>query len=123
MSQTRQRQQRPRRERKPREEEVWIPKTKLGKKVASENALGVLICGTGIGMSIAANKVKGVRAALVYQEDTAKLAKEHNNANVLCLGGRITDFEKAKKILSSFLSASFQGDRHERRVKKIDAIK
>lgn len=95
----------------------------LGKKVAGENVLGVLICGTGIGMSIAANKVKGVRAALAYDENTAKLAKEHNNANVLCLGGRTTTPGNAEKILSAWLDAKFQGDRHERRVNKIDSFK
>ncbi len=82
---------------------------------------GILICGTGIGMSIAANKVKGVRAALVYNELTARLAKEHNHANVIALGGRTHQLGEAKLIVDTFLNAH-QEPRHEVRVDKITAI-
>ena len=82
--------------------------------------LGLLICGTGVGMSIAANKFPGVRAALVFDEQMAALSRQHNNANVLCLGARMTSPELAKKILDAFLAAHFEGGRHERRVKKME---
>lgn len=94
---------------------------KVAEKVAKEkNSFGILICGTGIGMSIAANKIKGIRAALVQDEFTAKKAREHNNANVLCLGARVIDSEKAKKILNIFLNTDFEGGRHSKRVEKIE---
>lgn len=82
---------------------------------------GVLICGTGIGMSIAANKVKGVRAALVYNELTARLAKEHNHANIIALGGRTHQLSEAKLIVDTFLNAHYE-PRHEVRVEKITKI-
>ena len=82
--------------------------------------LGVLICSTGIGMSIAANKVPGVRAALVGDASTAALARQHNNANVLCLAGKTTKPEEARRIVDAFLDARFEGGRHERRVKKME---
>lgn len=82
---------------------------------------GIVICGTGIGISIAANKVKGVRAALVYDENTGMLAKQHNNANVIALGGRTTPYEKAIKILDAYMNASFE-PRHEKRIDKIHHI-
>jgi RpiB/LacA/LacB family sugar-phosphate isomerase len=81
---------------------------------------GVLICSTGIGMSIAANKVPGVRAALVGDVSTAALARQHNNANVLCLAGKTTRPEEAGRILDAFLDARFEGGRHERRVNKME---
>jgi RpiB/LacA/LacB family sugar-phosphate isomerase len=81
---------------------------------------GVLVCGTGIGMSIAANKVPGIRAALVDTEEAAALAREHNHANVLCLGGRLTLPEQAQKILDVFLTTGFEGGRHDRRVNKME---
>ena len=84
--------------------------------------LGVLICGTGIGMSIAANKVPGVRAALVHDELTAGLAKSHNNANVLCLSGDLIGERKVNAIVEKWLETEFEGGRHERRVEKITAI-
>lgn len=98
-----------------------------GKKVAcaiakKRNAIGILFCGTGIGMSITANKTKGIRAALIHNEFTGRMAKEHNNANILCLGGRTTSFAKAKKSIQAFLKAKFQGGRHARRVRKIMAL-
>jgi ribose 5-phosphate isomerase B len=82
--------------------------------------LGVLVCGSGIGMSIAANKVKGVRAAVCRTELEARLAREHNDANVLCLGERITGSALARAILEAFLGAKFEGGRHERRVAKME---
>ena len=88
--------------------------------VASGEAdLGVVCCGTGIGISITANKFKGIRAALVDNIDNAKLTREHNDANVLCMGAKDVDLELAKKIVNVFLSSRFLGGRHERRVEKI----
>jgi len=92
---------------------------KVAKEVSKGNQ-GILICGTGLGMSMAANKVKGVRAALAYNENAAKMAKQHNNANVLCLGSREFSEEKAKKITKAFLETDFsKEDRHAKRVKEI----
>ncbi|HEY5910596.1 MAG TPA: ribose 5-phosphate isomerase B [Verrucomicrobiae bacterium] len=82
--------------------------------------LGILACTTGIGMSIAANKVSGVRAALVHDEEAAGLARRHNDANVLCLAARSTSAEAAMKIVDAFLAARFEGGRHERRIRKIE---
>lgn len=79
----------------------------------------ILICGTGIGMSIAANKVKGIRCALCCDPLSAKLTREHNDSNVLALGGRIIGAELAKAIVSVWLSAEFEGGRHARRIGKI----
>jgi RpiB/LacA/LacB family sugar-phosphate isomerase len=81
---------------------------------------GVLICTTGVGMSIVANKVPGARAALVGDERTASLARQHNNANILCLAGNNTEPEEARKIVDAFLGARFEGGRHERRVSKFE---
>src|ERR1035438_611895 len=93
----------------------------VAQSVAQHKAqLGVLICSTGIGMSIAANKVSGVRAALVGDVSTAALARQHNNANVLCLAGKTTKPEEARRIVDVFLDARFEGGRHERRVKKME---
>lgn len=83
---------------------------------------GILICGTGIGMSIAANKVAGVRAALVHDELTARLARSHNNANVLCLSGDLLSGQKIEKIVDTFVETDFEGGRHARRVEKISII-
>jgi ribose 5-phosphate isomerase B len=82
-------------------------------------ALGVLVCGTGIGMSIAANKVRGVRAAVCTTEFEARMARAHNDANVLCLGSRVVGAGLAKEIVAAFLDQKFEGGRHERRVQKI----
>ncbi len=82
---------------------------------------GVLVCGAGIGMSIAANRHAGVRAANCLTEEMAALAREHNDANVLCLGSRLLDDVQAKKILWTFLETPFGGGRHARRVGKIEA--
>lgn len=84
--------------------------------------LGILICGTGIGMSITANKFKGIYAALCYDKNSASLSRRHNNANVLCIGGRTTKKEDAIEIVKTFLEESFEGERHERRFKKIKDI-
>jgi glycine hydroxymethyltransferase len=84
------------------------------------SALGLLVCSTGIGMSIAANKVQGVRAALVTTPDTAALARGHNNANVLCLGQNVTPPEEARQIIEAFLQTKFEGGRHERRIQKLE---
>ncbi len=80
---------------------------------------GVIICGTGIGMSIVANKVSGIRAALCVNEEYAKLARHHNNANVLCLGARMTTIALAEKIIDVFFEEDFDGDRHMIRIEKI----
>lgn len=80
---------------------------------------GVLICGTGIGISIAANRHKGIRAALCYDDDTATLARQHNDANVLCMGGRKTDEATARSMVRIFLTTEFEGGRHARRVAKL----
>ena len=85
-----------------------------------EVEMGILICGTGIGISMAANRHKGIRAALVYDADTARLAKAHNNANILCLGGRQTSLTDAKHIVDLWIKTPFEGDRHQRRLDKLD---
>lgn len=96
---------------------------KVALQVASGAAdAGVLICGTGIGMSIAANKVPGVRAALVHDEFTAQMSKEHNNANVLVLGGRVLAPDQGVQLLKVWLRSSFEGARHQRRLDKITAL-
>lgn len=82
---------------------------------------GILLCGTGIGMSIAANRYHGVRAALCHNTETARLSREHNNANVLCLGGRVLTAEQAIEIVNVWLTAEFSGEeRHRRRLGKIE---
>lgn len=83
---------------------------------------GILVCGTGIGISIAANKHKGIRAALCSDVFSAKMTKEHNNANVICLGGRVTGRELAFMIVDAWYDAQFQGGRHADRVAKIHKI-
>ena len=96
---------------------------KVGNSVLNkESEKGILICGAGIGMSIAANKIKDVRAALCYEPELAELARKHNNANVLCIGGRFTDFEKAKEIVKTFLNTDFEGERHQRRIDMIKKL-
>ena len=84
-----------------------------------EAACGILVCGTGIGMSIVANKFPGVRAALVTDEYMARMAKEHNNANILVLGGRVLEAMSAARIVAVWLDAVFEGGRHQRRLDKI----
>jgi ribose 5-phosphate isomerase B len=95
---------------------------KVGKTVASGGCdAGILICDTGIGMCIAANKVKGIRAALCYDTFCAGRSRQHNDANVLCLSGR-DDEQKMRDIIMAFLGATFEGGRHQRRVEKISAM-
>ncbi len=99
----------------------------FGEKVAravscGEASKGILICGTGIGMSLVANKFPRVRAALVHDEFTAQMSKEHNNANILVLGGRVLDNELALKMVAIWLDTPFEGDRHQRRLDKIAQI-
>lgn len=90
--------------------------------VSGEVECGVLICGTGVGISIAANKVKGVRAAVCSDVTTAHLVKEHNNANIIAFGARIVGIEKAKDIVKAYLAAEYQGGRHQNRIDMIHAI-
>lgn len=85
----------------------------------NENSCGILFCGTGIGISIAANKIKGIRCAHVTDTYSAKMSKEHNNANIIALGGRITGCDLALEIVNAYLNASFAGGRHQNRVDKI----
>ena len=94
---------------------------KVGEAVARKDVdAGILICGTGVGISIAANKVKGVRAAVCSDVATAHLVKEHNNANIIAFGARIVGQELAKDIVKSYLDAEFAGGRHQRRVDMIE---
>jgi ribose 5-phosphate isomerase B len=83
---------------------------------------GILVCGTGIGMAIAANKVAGVRAAPVVDDFTAALSREHNDANVLALGARVTTPEVARRLVDTFLDTPFGGGRHQRRIDKITVM-
>lgn len=97
------------------------------KKVAlavreDEGSLGILICGTGIGMSLAANKVKGIRAAAVSEVYSAKMTRLHNDANIVCLGARVIGPETAKMIVEAFLSTEYEGGRHQRRVDMISEM-
>jgi ribose 5-phosphate isomerase B len=95
----------------------------VGERVAAANgALGVLVCGTGIGVSIAANKVEGIRAALAHDSLTARRAREHNDANVIALGGKVVGEDEAIAIVQEFLNAEFAGGRHQRRIDKISEM-
>ena len=91
-------------------------------KAVLENpgSMGILICGSGIGMSLAANKHKGIRAALCHDYYTAQMARRHNNANILCFGARIVGKGVIESILEAWLTNEFEGGRHQRRVEKID---
>jgi len=96
---------------------------KVGRAVvAGEADCGILICGTGVGISIAANKVNGVRAAVCSDSATARLVKEHNNANILAFGARIVGSELAKDMVKSYLEAEFGGERHQRRIDLLHEI-
>lgn len=95
----------------------------VGRAVASGRAeLGVCVCGSGNGIAIAANKIAGIRAAVSYDVTSARLARAHNDANVLCIGERLTGAEVARESLDAWLDASFDGGRHEARVAKLDAL-
>ena len=87
-----------------------------------EGSKGILICGSGIGMSMAANKFDGIRAALCHNEYSAKMAREHNDANVICLGERVSGYGMVEDIIDSWNDSSFEGGRHESRVEKINAL-
>ncbi len=89
---------------------------------AGKAEFGILVCGTGIGMSIVANKHSGIRAANTESVAGAKLARQHNNANILALGARLTPWETAKEIVQAFLATPFEGGRHQRRVDKIHTL-
>lgn len=96
---------------------------KVAQRVAAKEAdLGVLMCGTGLGVAIVANKVRGIRAATCNDTLSARLARGHNDANVLTMGGRLVDQATAQKILDTWLATPFAGGRHQRRVEKIEAI-
>jgi len=93
----------------------------VAKSVANgENEKGIIVCGSGIGVSIAANKVKGVRAALCHESHSAMLSRLHNNANVLCLGERITGESLALDIVDVWLKSEYEGGRHQRRIDMLD---
>ena len=94
------------------------------KKVANrirtkKSDVGILVCGSGTGMAISANKTKGVRAAVCYNKSSTSLSRQHNNANIIAIGSRLTKKKDAMKFLNTFLNTKFEGGRHERRVKKI----
>jgi ribose 5-phosphate isomerase B len=96
---------------------------KVGEAVAKgEVEQGLLVCGSGTGMAIAANKVRGVRAAVAWNPDIARLAREHNDANVLSLPARFMSDEEASKVIKAWFEANFEGGRHERRVEKISEL-
>lgn len=99
----------------------------FGKRVAdavlaNEVDRGILVCGTGIGISITANRIQGIRCALCSDTFSARMSREHNNANILALGGRVVGLGLALDIVKVFLDAEFEGGRHERRINKIDEI-
>lgn len=92
------------------------------KVLSGEADLGIAICGTGVGISIACNKVKGIRAVCCSEPFSAKLSRQHNNSNVLCFGARVIGPELAKMIVDEWLDAEFQGGRHQLRIDKISAL-
>jgi ribose 5-phosphate isomerase B len=95
---------------------------KLVKKVLEEKTTGILLCGSGIGASMVANRFKGIRAALCRDEEDAKMSRLHNNANVLCLGGRRNSMDEIKKITDVFLSTEFEGGRHQTRIDQFNEL-
>lgn len=90
--------------------------------LANEGSKGILICGSGIGMSMAANKFDGIRAALCHNEYSAQMAREHNDANIICLGERVSGYGMVEAIIDAWDKASFEGGRHEGRVEKINKL-
>ncbi len=90
--------------------------------LSNEGSKGILICGSGIGMSMAANKFDGIRAALCHNEYSAQMAREHNDANVICIGERVSGYGMVEAIVTSWNEASFAGGRHEGRVEKINKL-
>ena len=108
-------------------EQVSVDYPEIAKKVcgsitSGKNELGILVCGTGIGMSIAANKIKGIRAAACSEHFSAKFTRLHNNSNVLCLGGRVIGVGTAIELADLFVDTEFEGGRHQRRVDMITEI-
>ena len=96
---------------------------RAARAVASgECEFGILLCGTGLGIGLAANKIKGIRAALCGDVYSAKMCRQHNNANILCLGGRVTGCELAYMIVDTYLNEAFEGGRHQNRINKIHAL-
>ena len=95
---------------------------KLANEISTKNLSGVLICGSGVGMSMVANRYKKVRAALCLNEKMAELSREHNNANVLVLGSRLISYEEAIKCFSMFFNTEFEGGRHQARLGKLNHI-
>jgi len=93
-----------------------------GDVVSGKADRGIVLCGTGIGISIASNKIKGIRCALCNDVYSAKMSRQHNNANVLAMGGRVLGFGPAGEIVRAFVTTEFEGGRHERRVNKIMAL-
>lgn len=95
----------------------------VGREVASGKAdSGIVVCGSGIGIALAANKIRGVRAAQAWNEETARLARQHNDANVLSIGARVLAEEEIPKIVRAWFDAGFEGGRHQKRVDKINAL-
>lgn len=92
---------------------------KMANYLEKNDAIGILVCGTGIGISIAANRYKHIRCALLHTEFEAKMAKEHNNANVIAFGGRVVEPNQAKNCVKEFLDSEFEGGRHQNRLNKI----
>ena len=93
---------------------------KVSNRVSKRKSdIGILVCGSGTGMAISANKTKGIRAAVGYNIKSTQLSRQHNNANILCLGARLTKKKDIKQIISVFLKTKFEGGRHKRRIKKI----
>ena len=93
---------------------------KLGRRIiAKKSDVGILVCGSGTGMAISANKIKGIRAAVCYNSKSTRLSREHNNANIIALGSRLTNKNEAMKLIKIFLNTKFQSGRHLRRIKKI----
>ncbi len=93
---------------------------KVSNRIKSKKSdIGILVCGSGTGMAISANKIKGIRAAVCYNLKSARLSRQHNNANIIALGSRLTKKRIALKLISTFLKTKFEGGRHLRRVKKI----
>lgn len=96
---------------------------RVGRNVrAEEGSFGVLLCGTGIGMSIAANKIKGIRCALCNNYTTVNMARKHNNANIIALGARNTSVDMVIPLITAFINTEFDGGRHEKRVNMVDSI-
>ena len=99
-----------------------IAKAVADSVVKKESEKGIIVCGSGIGVSIAANKVNGVRAALCYKPELAAMSRKHNDANIHCLGGRFTDISTILETVKSFLDTDFEGERHQRRIDQITDI-